>query len=62
MLLEILKNTVFLEQITNHLKMVQTRGNMCDEGVALGSITQSNVKLKLAPLRRYSRESAGKLI
>jgi len=41
--------------------MVQTGGNMCDEGVALGYIMQSKVKLKLAPLRRYSRESAENL-
>ena len=38
--------------------MVQTSGNMFDQGVALGYIMQSKEKLKLAPLRRYSRESA----
>ena len=49
---------VFLEQTTNRLKMVQTSGNTCDEGEALGFVVQSKVKLKLAPLGRYSRESA----
>ena len=38
--------------------MVQTSGNMCDEGVVLGYIMQSKVKFKLAPLRRYSHKSA----
>ena len=62
MLLEIkIKHIVFLEHITNRLEMVQTRGNMCDEGVELGSVMQSKVKLKFAPLRRYSRESAENL-
>ena len=32
--------------------MVQTSGNMCDEGVALGYIMQSKVKPKLSPLWR----------
>ena len=41
--------------------MVQTSGDMCDEGVAVGCIMQSKVKLKLAPLRRYSCESAENL-
>ena len=52
---------VFLEQITNRLKMVQTSDNMCDEGVALGYIMQLKVKIKLAPLRRYFCESAENL-
>ena len=52
---------VFIEQITNRLNMVQTGFNMCDKGVALGYIMQSKVKLKLAPLRRYSCESAENL-
>ena len=40
--------------------MVQTSGNMCDEGAALGYILQSKVKLKLR-YSGYSRESAENL-